>query len=138
MKKLSMLQVLFAAGILFATNSTMYGEESSKPTKKECSKKKEVKESSDKKKVIKAEKGHENGKECMKKIEREINDLLKKFKKGKVTAQQANDQLDIISEKVTKAVRKMQKDDTHMWKVHKHTLERKVKEARSYIETHTK
>lgn len=134
MKKLSMLQVLFAAGILFATNSAMYGEESSKSTKKECSKK----ESSNKKKNIKTEKSHESGKECMKKIEREINDLLKKFKKGKVTAQQANDQLDMISEKVTKAVRKMQKDDIHMWKVHKHTLERKVKEARSYIETHTK
>lgn len=139
MKKLSMLQVLFAAGILFTTNSAMHAEESAKSTKskKECTKKKEMKEAPHKKNM-KAGKDHKTGKECMQKLEREISQVLKNFRKGKLTGQAANDQLDMIAEKVTKAVHKMQKDDTHMWKVHKHTLERKVKEARTYIETHTK
>lgn len=81
----------------------------------------------------------ESGKGSMKKIEREISQILKSFRKDN-DADKANSKLDAVAPKIKRAVAKMKKSEEHgsMWEVHQHTLERKLREARAYVTKHAK
>lgn len=137
MKNISKLHLLFAMGIIFGSNAMMqaYEESSYKNdapqqtrSKKECSKKKSPEKKS----------SESSGKSTMKKLEREISEVVSQFKTDK-DAKLAYKKLDDIAQKIKQDVAQMKKEEKHgqMWKVHQHTLERKLKEARKFIKKHS-
>lgn len=142
MKNISKLHLLFAMGIIFGSNAIVEAYEKStdqeETPKHTRSKKEESKKKASGKKAS-GKKSHECGKATMKKLEHEISQVVAQFKKDK-DADHACNELDKIAQKIKKDVAQMKKEEEHgqMWKVHQHTLERKLRNARNFIKKNSK
>lgn len=74
----------------------------------------------------------------MKVLEKDLKKIKQEFKKSGDT-QAANEKLDAIPARIKKIIAEMKAHELHgkMWEVHEHTLNRKLREAREYVQ-HTK
>lgn len=122
----------------FAQSIVAYGStnmsQADENSEQSCSEKKSKKTKAVKKQPKKERQLMEH-KDSMSLIEKD----LKRIKKACVKpcdAKKAMDELKVIEDRVKKLIKNLKQSEKHgaMWEVHEHTLNRKVRETREYIE----
>jgi hypothetical protein len=126
MKKLLSLQALMLMSLVIGSTSLIEAyNNSNKYASKETKKNNKIPAQSDK--------------ASMKSIEKLLHEIQREFEKSN-DAKAANKKLNAIPAQIKKAIATMKKDEKHgkIWETHLHTLNRKLREIREYIQKHTK
>jgi len=77
--------------------------------------------------------------DCMKSIESELRKIQRDFKKSG-DRKEALERLRALEPRIKELIARLKQSEKHgkIWETHEHTLNRKLREARQYVEDHAK
>lgn len=131
MKKIISLNTLMLMSLAIGSVSMISAESTSETTFEYSSKSKKKEEGAKRNKSA-----FSQDKAEMKKIEKALRNVQRKFDEGELDRKAALKELKSLEAKIKKLSTRMEKDENHgkMSEVHTHTLQRKLDEARKHVE----